>query len=214
MATDTKRTKRKPVRESSKPEPAWDVARLFPAQGYWSEADYFSLPTNRRVELADGSIEVLPMPTTEHQLILLFLLDGLRAFANSHTPKLGTALFAGIPVRLRENKYREPDVVFVLAEHTSRIGNDYWDGADLVMEVVSESNRRHDLVTKRDEYARAGIPEYWIVDPEEETITVFVLKHRRKSYVEHGTFAKGTRATSKILPGFSVDVSETFSRRP
>ena len=160
MATGAKRTKRMPVRAVSEPEPAWDVARSFPAQGYRSEADYFSLPTNRRVEFADGSIEVLPMPTTDHQLILLFLLDAIRAFANSSTPKLGTALFAGIPVRLRENKLREPDVVFMLAEHASRIGNDCWDGADLVMEVVSEKNRRHDLVTKRDEYAQAGIPEY------------------------------------------------------
>ena len=71
-----------------------------------------------------------------------------------------------------------------------------------------------DLETKRLEYARAGIPECWIVDPEEETITVLLLKSRRKPYIEHGTFAKGTRTTSKVLPGFSVDVTETFSRRP
>ncbi len=100
------------------------------------------------------------------------------------------------------------------SDHAARISNAYWERPDLVMEIVSENNRRHDLVTKRDEYARAGIPEYWIVDLEEETITVLVLKSRRKSYIEHGTFAKGTRATSKILPGFSVDVKETFSRRP
>ena len=79
------------------------------------------------------------------------------------------------------------------SEHADRIGKDFWERPDLVIEIVSENNRRHDLVTKRDEYARAGIPEYWIVDPEEETITVLVLKPRRKTYVEHGTFAKGMR---------------------
>ena len=68
------------------------------------------------------------------------------------------------------------------SEHAARISNKYWKCPDLVIEVVSPKNRRHDLETKRDEYARAGIPEYWIVDPEEETITVFVLKPRRKTY--------------------------------
>ena len=53
-----------------------------------------------------------------------------------------------------------------------------------------------------------------IIDPEEETITVLVLKPRKKTYAEHGVFAKDDRATSKLLPGFSVDVTETFARRP
>src|SRR5262249_17767831 len=135
MATDYKRAKGKSMLKPLEPEPAWEIARLFPAQGCWSEGDYFSLPTNKRVEFADGSIEVLPMPTTAHQLIVAFLFDLLKAFASSRTPKLGTALFAGVPVRVRDGKYREPDVVFMLAKHASRIGNDYWDGADLVMEV-------------------------------------------------------------------------------
>ncbi len=82
------------------------------------------------------------------------------------------------------------------------------------MEIVSESNRPHDLVTKRDEYARAGIPEYWIVDPEQETITIFVLKPRRKTYVEHGAFRKGQRAPSKLLPGFTVDVTAAITQKP
>ncbi len=85
---------------------------------------------------------------------------------------------------------------------------------DLVMEVVSENNRRHDLVTKRDEYAEAGIPEYWIVDPQEGTITVYVLRPRRKTYAEHGVFAKGTHATSLVLPGFEVNVTTALEQRP
>jgi Uma2 family endonuclease len=214
MATDVKKKRRKPDRETFEPEPAWDIARLFPAQGQWSEEDYFALDTNRLVEFSDGFIEVLPMPTMNHQLILLFLLDSIKAFANMSTPKLGTALFAGLPVRLWKKKYREPDIVFMLAEHASRIGNEYWDGADLVMEVVSDKNRPHDIKKKRVEYARAGIPEYWIVDPKKETITVLVLKGRSKTYTELGTFRKGQRASSKLLAGFTVDVTEALSQEP
>ncbi len=82
------------------------------------------------------------------------------------------------------------------------------------MEIVSESNRRHDLVTKRGEYAQAGIPEYWIVDPEEERTIVFILKASGETYVEHGTFHKGERAESKLLPGFGVDVTASLTQGP
>src|SRR5262249_36394328 len=110
--------------------------------------------------------------------------------------------------------YREPDILFIKAEHMSGIGKQYCKKADLVIEVVSEENRLHDIKEKRSEYARAGIPEYWIVDPEEETITVLVLKSRQKTYTEHGVFAKGSRATSKLLPGFSVDVTTAVTQKP
>ncbi|MDB5289991.1 MAG: hypothetical protein JWL69_1232, partial [Phycisphaerales bacterium] len=112
---------------------------------------------------------MLPSPTQRHQLILIFLFDALRAFVGEQ--KLGRALFGPLPVRLESGKYREPDIVFMLAEHASRMGNDFWDGADLVMEVVSEDGCRRDLEEKRRDYALAGIPEYWIVDPREQSIT-------------------------------------------
>jgi Uma2 family endonuclease len=214
VSTKLKKTRRKSDHNGFEPEPAWDIAWLFPAQGQWSEEDYLELDTNRLVELSDGFIEVLPMATTLHQLIAVFLFDMIRVFAKSVTPKLGTALIAPVPVRLWKNKFREPDVIFMLAENASRIGNPYWDRADLVMEVVSDKNRPHDIKKKRIEYAKAGIPEYWIVDPKKETITVLVLNGKSKTYTELGTFLKGQRAASRLLPGFSVDVSEAMSQVP
>jgi Uma2 family endonuclease len=214
MRTELKNIQRKSPKRGAEPEPAWEIARLFPAQGCWSEEDYFALDTNRLVEFSDGFVEVLPMPTMAHQLIVLFLADSIRLFANSFTPKRGTTLVSPIPVRLWENKYREPDVVFMLAEHAARMTNDFWDGADLVIEVVSEKNRPHDINKKRREYAKARIPEYWIVDPGEGTITVLVLKSRRKTYTKLGTFSRGTRAASKLLGGFTVDVTRALSQKP
>ena len=83
-------------------------------------------------------------------------------------------------------------------------------GADLVMEVVSAGDeaRRRDLTQKREEYAQAGIPEYWIVDPELGQITVLTLEDQ--IYVVHGEFKRGDRATSKLLPGFAVDVTSAL----
>ena len=79
------------------------------------------------------------------------------------------------------------------------------------MEVVStgDNDRRRDLREKREEYALAGIPEYWIVDPELGRITVLTLDGT--SYAVHGEFSRGEQATSKLLPGFAVDVSTALA---
>jgi Uma2 family endonuclease len=206
-----RQTLTKSSRRFREPEPAWDVAQLFPPQGSWSEEEYLALDGNRIVEFSDGYIEVPPMPTTSHQMMVAFLYGLLLSFVTRR--KLGTALFAALPVRLRREKFREPDVVFMLKEHTRRIGEEFWEGADLVMEVVSGSrkDRRRDLVIKRKEYARAGISEYWIVDPLEERVIIMQLEGRR--YKIHGKFSKGQTASSALLSGFSVDVNELFSHR-
>ncbi len=144
---------RKPADDLEDGEPAWDVAYLFPPQGQWTESDYLALDTNHMVELVDGFLEVLPMPTTTHQLLIGCLYRLLWAFCAASD--LGTAALAGIRVRLRPRTFREPDVVFMLKEHADRIGEEYWKGADLVMEVVSKGpeNRERDLVKTR---LRAG----------------------------------------------------------
>jgi Uma2 family endonuclease len=161
------------------------------------------------VDFSHGFVEFLPMPTTPHQRLVLLLVNLLNAFAAPQS--LGEALIAGVRVRLWEEKYREPDVVFMLAEHASRITEDCWIGADLVMELLSdtESDRHRDLATKREEYARARIPEYWIIDRELGQITVLVLDG--PVYAVHGVFVRGEQATSRLLPGINVDVTATLA---
>ncbi|MBI3463073.1 MAG: Uma2 family endonuclease, partial [Planctomycetes bacterium] len=84
----------------------------------------------------------------------------------------------------------------------------------LVMEVVSEGaeSRKRDLETKRREYAAAGIPEYWIVDPEEQKVTVLTLDGG--TYRVHGEFRPGETATSVLLRGFAVAVRDVFAVGP
>ena len=187
-------------------ELTWDVARLFPNQGHWSEDDYLALDTNQLIEFSHGLLEFPPLPTTSHQGIAFWLCQLLVQFAGPR--QLGRARMAPLKVRLWDGKYREPDVVFMLHGHDDRIGEQFWMGADLAVEVVSDDDRRRDLETKRREYAQAGILEYWIVDPKFKTITVLSLEGA--AYSEHGVFALGTRATSRLLAGFEVDVTATF----
>src|SRR5205085_3584726 len=138
-----------------------------------------------------------------------FLFQALLAFVEAR--RLGKALLPAHPVRLWARKFREPDVIFMLAEHADRRHGRYWEGADLVMEVVSPNpkDRERDLVTKRREYARAGIPEYWIVDPQEQRVLVLTLAG--ETYVVHGEFGPGEEAVSVLLPGLRVAVDEVFA---
>jgi Uma2 family endonuclease len=191
------------------PEPAWEVARLFPAQGTWSVDDYLELSErhNRLIEFTDGTIEILPMPTYNHQQIVIYFFKLLEAYLEGGG---GRIVLAPFRVQLREGKYREPDLAFMAADHLDRAHNEFWDGADLVVEVISEAGRARDVEVKRQDYALAGIPEYWIVDPRDETITVLVL--RDGLYMEAGVFGRGERAASVLLTGFSIDAAAVFDR--
>lgn len=198
-----------PPRRSQRGSPTWEMAYFFPAQGQWTEEEYLSLGTNWMIEFEDGCVEVLPMPTVAHQRIAEFFADALKAYLKKRRIG-GDVLGATLPVRLRRGKYREPDVVY-LKPGRVRDADDQPNGADLVVEVVSpgEQHRERDLVTKRDEYAAAGIPEYWMIDPQERTITV--LTAVRKKYRVHGEFTSGSRATSVLFPDFQLDVDAVFS---
>ncbi len=178
-----------------------------PRQGQWSEEDYLWLSERVSVliELTDGSIEVLPMPTDRHQSILLSLY---RLFFAAVELAGGKVLIAPLRLRIRSGKYREPDLLLVRSARDMRRQDRFWIGADLVLEVVGQDKSERDVVEKRHDYAEGGIPEYWIVDPRDETITV--LRLADDAYVEHGTFGRGTQATSALLAGFTVSVDAVF----
>jgi Uma2 family endonuclease len=188
-------------------EPVWDIARLFPNQGHWSEEEYLALRGNYLVEFSHGHVEVLPMPTESPQNIVAFLYEAILMFVRAGD--LGKVLFAPLRVRLEPGKFREPDIAFMLKTHAGRRMNEYWDGADWVVEVVSDDDRRRDLEKKRFDYARAGIPKYWIVDPANSAI--YVLKLDGDHYVEQGIFTDGGLATSATIKGFEVNVSAVFA---
>ena len=180
---------------------------ILPRQGCWSEEAYLWLTDHSRrlIEFTDGHIEELPMPTSTHQAILLFLY---RLFHDYLRPRGGVAMVSALRMRIREGKFREPDLLMLRDRSDSRYQDRYWLGADLVAEVVSPDRPERDLVEKRADYTEAAIPEYWIADPRDETITVLVLEG--DAYVEHAAYARGDLAASPLLDGFTADVSAVF----
>ena len=183
------------------------ILDLLPDQGAWREEEYLWLTdhTNQLVEFSGGFLELLPMPTDKHQSILAVLFLLLSDFVR---PLGGKVQFAPLRLRSLFEKFREPDLLLVLDAKDPRRQDRFWTGADLVLEVVSKDNPQRDLVQKRNEYARAKIPEYWIVNPLNETIVVYRLRANR--YQGVGKYGRGERACSALLAKFSADVDQVF----
>jgi Uma2 family endonuclease len=181
-----------------------DLDRVGRKYARWTPQAYFELGGAYLVEYRRGNVEILPMPTMTHQRVAARLYSALLAAA----PSGSDVLFAGTRVKVSQDTYREPDVLYIPPEWRSA-HEEFTERTGLVIEVLSESNRDHDLETKRREYAQAGIPEYWIADPELSRITILTLQGT--SYRVQGEFASGQLATSALLPDFSVEVTKIFA---
>lgn len=179
-------------------------------QGTWTVEQYLRLSDHaeRLFEFTDGKLELLPMPTDKHQVIIAFLYRILFPYMERIG---GVVLFAALRLQIREGKFREPDLMLLLDANDPRRENRYWLGADLVVEVVSEDDPERDTVVKRADYAEGGIPEYWIINPADETVTVLSLTNGE--YSEHGIFRRGQAATSLLLVDLRMQVNTIFDAR-
>src|SRR5207244_3603079 len=105
-------------------------------------------------------------------------------------------------------KYREPDAMIWLDQHTSRMGERESGPPDVAVEIISPSNEPHDTNTKVREYAEAGISEYWIIQPQTRSVSVYALEG--SAYRLLAQAGPGERAQSLVLSGFEVAVNDLF----
>ena len=118
----------------------------------------------------------------------------------------GRVVDAPFKVYLNDRQFREPDVAVMLGIHADRRTKEFWRGADLVVEIISETNRNHDVVTKPTDYAAAGIPEYWVVDPAARAVSALVLVAGKYQAME-----SNETIVSRVLPGLTVDLAALFA---
>jgi Uma2 family endonuclease len=149
------------------------------------------------------------MPTEVHEAIVQYLLLALLQFVEQR--QLGKVYSNGIRLRIRPRKLRLPDIIFLHKDHFHARHNRVWDGADLVMEVVSDDPKDHqrDYKTKLEDYAEARIAEYWIVDPERQLVLIHRLDGH--AYSVAGRFSRSQQAASVLLDGFVIDVEALFA---
>jgi Uma2 family endonuclease len=170
----------------------------------WTTPEYllFANDQNALIELSNGKVVIHAMPTPQHQMIVLNLAARLREY------RPGRVLIAPVPVQLWPGKLREPDVMLYRTEHVNRIGEQWAGVPDLVVEVLSPSTRAIDLGEKMDEYAQAGISEYWIVEPDAQNISVYALEGDR--YRLAARWRPTEQLHSGLLPDFSLAVDAVF----
>jgi Uma2 family endonuclease len=172
--------------------------------------DYVLFPDDgKRHEIIDGDHYVTPAPKTKHQKVSLSLTIALGSFVKQRG--LGLVLAAPSDVILSDDNVVQPDLLFVSSARAGIVTEDNIRGApDLVVEIVSEATRKKDEVTKRKLYERFGVQEYWIVDPELETVKIF--RRAQQGYgraVELSKEANDT-LTTKLLPGLVLALAEIF----
>ncbi len=179
-----------------------------PKQGRWTYADYAALPEDgKRYEIVNGVLYMTPAPSWSHQDVVGELFAYLRDHLRSSNS--GRVFVSPIDVELAPNTVFQPDVVVLLKASEHKLGEHHIIGApDLVIEVASPGTSRYDLREKQDAYARAGIPEYWVVNPDAHTIEVLVLDIG--SYVSLGVYTGKATLPSQVLPEFAALVEQFF----
>ncbi|MCP4345215.1 MAG: Uma2 family endonuclease [Desulfobacterales bacterium] len=182
----------------------------WPEQGQWTYDDYLELPEDGcRYEIIEGVLYMTNAPDIDHQFTVVKIVSKIEHFVTEN--KLGYVLTAPFEVHLSEkSKPVQPDVLFISAEKWPEPGSKYYDGApDLVVEVLSPSTRRTDQVVKYMAYEKAGVGEYWIVNPKTHQVQVFTLG--RKEYVLAGEFAGDDVIDSKVLAGLEITAGSLFN---
>ena len=165
-----------------------------------------------KLELDDGELYVMPRPRRVHQ----FLKDGLVAYFRNHLDSFQeppAVMYSELVTILSREPRRVlvPDLAIILHEHTDIFVRGYAEGPpDIVIEILS-SDRNRDLVRKRQIYAEAGVPEYWIFDYQNDTVTPLELQGGE--YVERPTLGVDDILTTALLPGLAIPLADLFQHR-
>jgi Uma2 family endonuclease len=170
--------------------------------------DYEALPEGAPYQLIDGELIMTPAPTPLHQNIIGNIYQSLRYFVESQ--KLGRVFLSPIDVKLTDVDVFQPDLVFIRKEHVANIRRDKLNVVpDLVVEVLSPSNAFYDLTHKKTIYAESGVEEYWVIDPKNETVEIFLRDGDR--YRSEDFFKDQEILKSHMFPGFTMKLNDVFA---
>ncbi|MBI2885876.1 MAG: Uma2 family endonuclease [Chloroflexi bacterium] len=169
--------------------------------------DYVATPVDKRYELLEGELLVAPSPPPNHQRITRRLLRWLSEFVEQRN--LGEVFDAPLDVILSDYDVLQPDVLFISKERAGIIRDRIYGAPDLVVEVLSPGTEERDRVLKRTIYARYGVREYWLVDPQQESVEVLALEP--EGFVLAAIYHAGEALTSPVLEGLALAVEPLFS---
>ena len=171
--------------------------------------DYMSTPNDKRYQLLDGEMIVMPSPITKHQRILTRLYRALHDFVSAG--QLGEVFVAPFDVVLSNHDVAQPDVLFVSNERSAIVTEANIQGApDLVVEILSPGTAEYDRGYKQALYGRHGVREYWLVDPDAETVEVLTLGEQGMAPLAN--YRLGDLMASPLLDGLALEMDQVFNQ--
>lgn len=169
--------------------------------------DYLQLPEDRRYEIVDGDLYMVPAPVPYHQRVLRNLEYHLHRYVMER--ELGEILPAPCDLLLSETDVVQPDIFYISKARLSIIKDANIQGApDLVIEILSPATEQRDRGIKRKLYARAGVTEYWLVDTTAKTVEVLTLQ--AGTYQRAGLYGLQDSLLSPLLAGLAIPLSKIF----
>ncbi|HEU0114860.1 MAG TPA: Uma2 family endonuclease [Thermomicrobiales bacterium] len=184
------------------------MALTKPAPGPWRYEDLLALPDDgRRYEIIEGELHEMQAPSWAHATVIMnviaLLLPVVRAMGGLiRTAPLDVFFPGADPV--------QPDIIVVLPNSEATPSNRGLEGRpDLVVEVISPSNRGHDLLTKYALYARAGVREYWLIDPAARRLDIHALDRDALHLVQSAT--GDDIVVSPLLQGAEISAAAIFA---
>ena len=171
--------------------------------------DYLTLPDDgRRYEIIEGELFMSPAPTTKHQFVKRSIQHYLHTFVITHN--LGEVLDAPTDVVFSDTNIVQPDILFIAKANLHKITEANIRGApDLIVEILSPATADTDRGAKKLLYERYGVKEYWLVDPDPETVEIYTLQAGRYELAQRAE--KTGTVHSVLLPSFSMEVAEIFA---
>lgn len=170
--------------------------------------EYCTLPEGARYQLVEGDLVMSPAPSRRHQEIVQRILFALYAFVQSKG--WGKVYASPIDVILSDEDVPQPDIVYVSNSRSSiLVPEGIRGGPDLCVEVLSPGSEKLDRGAKRLLYARHDVVEYWIVDPDANRVEVYRLQEDPST--PERALSSAETLTTRLLPGFSMILSEVFA---
>lgn len=172
--------------------------------------DYANLPEfGPRFQLVEGELHMAPAPNRYHQDISRNLEWLLLNYLEDHA--IGRVYDAPFDVYLTDLNVFQPDIIFVSKANEHILTDAGAEGApDLVVEILSPKTARFDKETKREIYARTGVTELWIIDPEPRTLSRFCLRENSQTPV--AVLREGDSLASPLFPGLRIALAEVFKK--
>lgn len=180
------------------------LVKTYTLQEFW---DLPEPSDHSKLELIKGVLYMTPPPDYPHNRASANLIEMLVGQIKLHGYR-GKLYVPRAAVWIDDNTYLEPDLMYISADLEAQMSNGKWTRADIVVEVISPSNRSYDWSTKSDTYQAMGVRELWLIDPEKKEAEVRSFEAGRNA-----TFNIGGILKSAVLPEIEIPLSDVFRRQ-